>query len=706
MASKRLGRLRQWAGEVISTKEKSVVTEETRELEQDIELRRNGIDRLQLAAAQYHHSLSKKKQSLALDDPDKFLPRDALGIVLLTHGEEFGEDSAFGQCLITLGRAHCKIATLQEAFALTLKDSFLSTLSKFEDEIKDYEVERKKLETRRLNYDAALHKMDRLKGSKKDKERQEAEDELAKAKSHYEETAEDVRARIYAIQDNEKAQLRELGHFLDIECKYAEQYLDVLRDVKDNWHEDTSDDREVPRPVGPMHNFPLALELELDSNSDKGSGRNSVKTHKSISSTTSLSKRPPPPPRTVTPSVESDALSSEEDEPSPAKAPSRKSSFRSRSGSVSRPPSRPASRTSRKRSDSQTTVGSTVDKDKEKRSKGLVSGWTNSWRGKKGRDRETFSNLKDEETDEDDEDSATFHHSRSVSSVSLSLSLSSNKAKPASKSKSATSSPVIPGRVPKWLEKDKKKLVRALYDFSGSVDELSFRTGDEIVVVNEVLDDWWMGEVGGKKGLFPTSYTEVVERSPSPSPSSSPTKLKPRPPPRRANTSAGTVPTLSVSGSSDDGASKQTLVDEGSGKGDHPFGDDYAATPTPMSGHFGFETDSIASATEDDDEEDARLMPSRQAEEDAQWTVPKVVRERDPVPPSLPVRRPTEMARKAPPPPPPRRATVSAPRDAAAQPAQGKFLVPDGQTGDCRDFKQNPFKATGMCVNCFRMHIV
>jgi hypothetical protein len=52
--------------------------------------------RLQLAAEQYHKSISKKRQSHALDDPDKFLPREAFGITMVRHGEDFAEDSLFG----------------------------------------------------------------------------------------------------------------------------------------------------------------------------------------------------------------------------------------------------------------------------------------------------------------------------------------------------------------------------------------------------------------------------------------------------------------------------------------------------------------------------------------------------------------------------------------------------------------------------------
>jgi len=54
-----------------------------------------------------------------------------------------------GASLVKLGRAHCKVATLQEAFALTFKDTFLASIERFKEEIKEYEVLRKKLDSRR-----------------------------------------------------------------------------------------------------------------------------------------------------------------------------------------------------------------------------------------------------------------------------------------------------------------------------------------------------------------------------------------------------------------------------------------------------------------------------------------------------------------------------------------------------------------------------
>jgi len=40
---------------------------------------------------------------------------------------------------------------------------------------------------------------------------------------------------MHAIQENEIDQLRELSKFLEMEIRFAEQHLDVLRGVKDDW---------------------------------------------------------------------------------------------------------------------------------------------------------------------------------------------------------------------------------------------------------------------------------------------------------------------------------------------------------------------------------------------------------------------------------------------------------------------------------------
>lgn len=58
--------------------------------------------------------------------------------------------------------------------------------------------------------------------------------------------------------------------------------------------------------------------------------------------------------------------------------------------------------------------------------------------------------------------------------------------------------------------------VRALYDFQATdPDELQFRKGDIIAVIESVYKDWWKGLLRGKTGIFPLNY---VEKLPDPTP--------------------------------------------------------------------------------------------------------------------------------------------------------------------------------------------
>ena len=74
--------------------------------------------------------------------------------------------SVSGRTLVTFGRARCQIAAIQEAFAVTLNDTFIAFLQLCLSELDDYTTLRKKLESRRLAYDAALTKYEKMKKSK------------------------------------------------------------------------------------------------------------------------------------------------------------------------------------------------------------------------------------------------------------------------------------------------------------------------------------------------------------------------------------------------------------------------------------------------------------------------------------------------------------------------------------------------------------
>ncbi|KAM6493364.1 hypothetical protein JOM56_011498 [Amanita muscaria] len=148
--------------------------EEFKDLERDISLG-GRVPADSTSQRRHQKYLSKKKLNEALDEAEKLLAIDALGVVMIVPGEEYHDDSVFGNSLVKLGRFHCKIATLQEAFASTVKTTFLSFLSRFDEEIKGYDAMRKKLESRRLSYNTALAKTEKSTNSKEKERREELE---------------------------------------------------------------------------------------------------------------------------------------------------------------------------------------------------------------------------------------------------------------------------------------------------------------------------------------------------------------------------------------------------------------------------------------------------------------------------------------------------------------------------------------------------
>ena len=53
----------------------------------------------------------------------------------------------------------------------------------------------------------------------------------------------------------------------------------------------------------------------------------------------------------------------------------------------------------------------------------------------------------------------------------------------------------------------------AQFDFNGlSAEELSFKHGDVIKKIGEEDINWWIGELKGRRGIFPSNYVQKVNQ--------------------------------------------------------------------------------------------------------------------------------------------------------------------------------------------------
>lgn len=239
--NKKLDRVKQWAGEKMGAEAKTNVSDEFKGLEVEMTLRHEGMEKLHKSMTTYVKSLSTRIES---DDREKKLPISYLGQTMVQHGEEFESDSDFGNCLISMGRANERIARFQETYIVNATNGWLESLERSLAMMKEYQAARKKLENRRLAYDASLSKMQRAK-----KEDFRVEEELRSQKAKYEESSEDVIRRMQDIKEAEVDTLSDLETFFDAELEYYDRCREELLRLKRDWPTGSrSPQRDSKRP--------------------------------------------------------------------------------------------------------------------------------------------------------------------------------------------------------------------------------------------------------------------------------------------------------------------------------------------------------------------------------------------------------------------------------------------------------------------------
>ncbi|KAK4207755.1 hypothetical protein QBC37DRAFT_379756 [Rhypophila decipiens] len=226
--TKKFDRAFQWAGEKMGSEAKTTMSDDFKNLETEMALRFEGMERLQKSMSVYVKWIGRRCEGS--EDREKKIPTAFLGNTMISHGEEFAPDSEFGNCLIALGRGNERVAAIQDNFVSEATTTWLESLDRSLAMMKEYQAARKKLENRRLAYDASITKMQK---ARRDDFRIEEEQRAAKAK--YEESSEDVVRRMQDIRDAEVDNVRDLTSFLDAELDYHERCAEELRRVRKSW---------------------------------------------------------------------------------------------------------------------------------------------------------------------------------------------------------------------------------------------------------------------------------------------------------------------------------------------------------------------------------------------------------------------------------------------------------------------------------------
>jgi len=185
------------------------------------------MERLDKSAKAYIKSISQRN---AGEDKEKQLPMTYFGTAMAGHGEDFEQDSEFGQCLSSLGRANERIGRIQETYAANATSCWLESVERAIVMQKEYSSARKKLDARRLAYDTAMAKVNKSK-----KEDTTSEEYYRQQKNKYEESMDDVLRRMLDIKEAEADSIADLTSLLEAELMYYDRCRDVLLQLKRDW---------------------------------------------------------------------------------------------------------------------------------------------------------------------------------------------------------------------------------------------------------------------------------------------------------------------------------------------------------------------------------------------------------------------------------------------------------------------------------------
>ncbi|KAG5945668.1 hypothetical protein E4U60_005038 [Claviceps pazoutovae] len=222
---KKIDRAVQWAGEKMGSESKTSHSEEFQRLEAEMGTRQEGMENLQKATNAYSKWISRRCDTF--EDKGRSTPSALLGRTMASHGNDFEPESEFGHYLVSIGRANERIANIHSNYADEVNSNWLHHVDRNVTLMKDYQNARKKLESRRLAYDASVAKMQK---AKRDDFR--VEEEMRVSKTKFDDSSEDVMRRMQDIQDSESDSIAALNDFLEAQLNYHERAAEELRRVR------------------------------------------------------------------------------------------------------------------------------------------------------------------------------------------------------------------------------------------------------------------------------------------------------------------------------------------------------------------------------------------------------------------------------------------------------------------------------------------
>lgn len=162
--------------------------------------------------------------------PSRVNNPELLGQYMIDAGTEFGPGTAYGNALIKCGETQKRIGTADRELIQTSALNFLTPLRNFiEGDYKTIAKERKLLQNKRLDLDAAKT---RLKKAKAAEARSSSEQELRITQSEFDRQAEITRLLLEGISSTHAHHLRCLNDFVEAQMTYYAQCYQYMLDLQ------------------------------------------------------------------------------------------------------------------------------------------------------------------------------------------------------------------------------------------------------------------------------------------------------------------------------------------------------------------------------------------------------------------------------------------------------------------------------------------
>lgn len=252
--SKFFNKVRQATAEKVMGADKTILDNEYLELSRRMDATIKGIDTVikctEVLLIPNPNTRTKFAMKERMGKQDRKIPQPEgeLGEAMVKHGRLIGEDTNFGNALIMVGESEKQVGEARDALDAEVQANFMKPLDEFmKKEVKDVMYHRKKMESRRLDYDFKRRKQMKSPDPK-------LEDEARIAEQKFEESKELSWNGMATILENDAEQVSQLYAFVQAQLAFHENSVQILRQLNDSLNSMVQDAANRPaktyaRPV-------------------------------------------------------------------------------------------------------------------------------------------------------------------------------------------------------------------------------------------------------------------------------------------------------------------------------------------------------------------------------------------------------------------------------------------------------------------------